>query len=56
MPVSRTFYFFVCAAATLIALYVLTMGHFPWFAWTGLGLAVLVLWVYGFIVKGWKTG
>lgn len=52
MHVSRKFYFFVCSMATLAALYVLVIGHFPLPAWVGFGVALTISWLYGFMALG----
>ena len=54
MPVSRAFYFFVCSAATLLALFILMVGHFSLIGWVGIGIPLIICWLYGLKSKTWK--
>ena len=55
MHISRNFYFLVCCAATLFAIYVLAVGHFPLVVWVGIGVALIISWLFGLKSKRWKN-
>jgi hypothetical protein len=54
MKVSRGFYLFVCAFATIFTLYVLSIVRPPLLGRVIAACALGVIWIYGIRTKGWK--